>query len=77
VFDASLYSLVRSFEGKARSLPNRGAPERSFIQLGSGLTHKHSTRPERLERDAHSSLLGPFVNYVRKKFCNNGLWTKR
>jgi hypothetical protein len=71
---ASLSSVVRSFEGKARSLPKGGAPEKIFIQVGSSLTHKHYTRPERLERDAHYSLLGPFVNYVDKKFCENGLW---
>jgi hypothetical protein len=32
-------SLV--FVGNARSLTLRGAPERFFTQVGSGLTHKH------------------------------------
>jgi hypothetical protein len=35
-----------------------------------GLTHKHSTRLERLDRDKHSSLLRKSVNYSRKKFYN-------
>ncbi len=35
------------FAGKARSLPQSGAPEKSFTWVGSGLTCKHSTRLER------------------------------
>ncbi len=45
------------FVGKARSLPLSRELERSFSQVGSGLTHKHETRLERLARDEHSSLL--------------------
>jgi hypothetical protein len=41
------------FASKARSLPYSGV----IHSIGPGLTHKHWTRPERLERDKHSSLL--------------------
>jgi hypothetical protein len=33
-----------------------------------GLTHKHWTRLERLDRDKHTSLLEISVNYARKIF---------
>jgi len=36
------------FVGKARSLPQSGAPERHFTQIGSDLTCKHYTRLEGL-----------------------------
>ncbi len=39
-------------------------------RVGSCLNHKHQTRLERLARDKHSSLLGSFVNYGRKKLYN-------
>ncbi len=54
------------FVGEARSLPWREAPERSFTQVGSGLTRKHYTRLERLAKDKHSSLLQKSVNYGQK-----------
>ncbi len=43
-----------------------------FTQVGSGLTHKHQTRQERLAKDKPSSLLQKFVNYGRRKFSNIG-----
>ncbi len=42
--------------------------------LAPGLTCKHQIRLESPARDKHSSLLDTFVNYVRKKFYNIGLW---
>jgi hypothetical protein len=39
-----------------------------FTQVGSGLTHKHLTRLERLTKNKHSSLLRKSVNYGCKKF---------
>ncbi len=53
---------------KARSSPKSGAPERSFTQVGSGLTLNHYTRLDRLAMDKHLSLLQEFINYGRKKF---------
>jgi len=41
--------------GKARSQPKSGAPERSFVAVGSSFTHKHSIRPE--------MLAGTFAHY--------------
>jgi hypothetical protein len=41
-------------------------------QVGSCLTRKHKTKPERLGRDIHSSLLQKYVNYKRKKFYTTG-----
>ncbi len=61
------------FVGEDRSLPQSGAPERGFTQVGSCLTHKHQTRLERLARDAHSYLLRKSVNYGRKQFYSTGL----
>jgi hypothetical protein len=43
-----------------------------FTHVGSGLTHKHLTRLEKLSRGEHSSLLQKFVNYDSKKFHNIG-----
>jgi hypothetical protein len=54
--------------GKARSLPQNGAPERCFTQIGSGLTRKYYTRLERLAMDKHTSLLRNSVNYDRENF---------
>jgi hypothetical protein len=54
--------------GKARSLPKSGAPERLFIRVGSGLTHKHKTRLKKLDTDKHSSLLYKFVSFGLKSF---------
>jgi hypothetical protein len=36
------------------------------------LLQKNQTRAERLIKDKHSSFLGTFVNYSRKKFYNIG-----
>jgi hypothetical protein len=35
------------------------ATKRCFTQVGSGLTLKYYTRPERLAKNKHSSLLDP------------------
>ncbi len=51
-----------------------GAPEGAITRVGSGLTHKHWTRLERLFRDEHSSSLITFVNYGRKFFITLGHW---
>ncbi len=45
------------FVGKARSLPWSGTHETWFSRLGSGHTHKHKTKLERLARDEYSKLL--------------------
>jgi hypothetical protein len=37
----------------------------------SSLTCKHNTRMEKLVGDKHSIFKRKFVNYGRKKFCNN------
>ncbi len=44
-----------------------GAHEWCFTQVGSGLTHKHYTRLEKLARDKHSSLLWKSINYSCKR----------
>ncbi len=51
------------FVGKVKTLPNSKAPESFFTQVGSGLTRKHWTKPERHAREKRSSLLQTFVNY--------------
>jgi hypothetical protein len=38
-------------------------------------SHKHYARPERLDRDKHSSLLQKLVNYGRTKFYKNCSWS--
>jgi hypothetical protein len=58
--------------GKDRSLPQSGAPEGFFTRVGSGLTHKHKTRLERLARNKYSSLSRKSVNYGRNKFYDTG-----
>jgi len=54
--------------GKALSLPKSGESERCFVQVGSGLTRKHETKLDSLDRSKHSSLLRTFINYGRKSF---------
>ena len=44
----------------------------SLTLVGSSLTHRHQTRPERLVRNKHSSLLRILVNCGHKKFCKIG-----
>ncbi len=41
---------------------------------GSGLAHKHYTRPENLDMDKCSSLLWKVITYRHKKFYNIGPW---
>ncbi len=48
--------------------------ESCFTWVGSGLTHRHQTRLERLARNKHTSLLRKSVNYGRKKFYSTGPW---
>jgi hypothetical protein len=60
------------FVDEARSLPQSGTPERGFTLVGSGLTHKHWTRLEKLARDKHSIILRKSINYGQKKFYNIG-----
>ncbi len=66
------FQLSLMFEGKARSLPKSGAPERYLNQVRCSLTCKHYTGMERLARNKHSSFLQTFVNYTCKKFYNIG-----
>jgi hypothetical protein len=63
--------------GEARSIPYCEAPERCCPWVGSGLTHKHQTRLERLARDNHSKLVQKFVNYGHKKFYRIGPWFEK
>ncbi len=56
---------VLTLVGKARSLPQSGAP-----RVSSGLTLEYQTRLERLARYKHSSLLRTLVNYGHKNFNN-------
>ncbi len=65
------------FVGKSRGLPISRVSERWLSRVGSGLISKHLTRLERIARNKHSSFLGKFVNYVRKKFNNIGPWPIR
>ncbi len=39
------------------------------VNLGEapGVTHKHKAKLERLARDKHSILFGPYVNYYKRK----------
>jgi hypothetical protein len=60
------------FVGKARGLPDSGAPEICFTWVGPGLAHKHLTRLEKLARDKHSSLLQKSVKYSSYKFFSTG-----
>jgi hypothetical protein len=46
----------------------QSTPERCLSWVGSGLTHKHLARLERLARDKHSSLLRKPVNMAVKRF---------
>ncbi len=65
-------SVIYECSQKARLLVP-GKPSLMFVgkaMSASGLTHKHSTRLVRFAREKHSSLLGTFVNYRRKKFFN-------
>ncbi len=77
---ARVFALCKPFQsslmfvGKARNLPWRGVPKSFFNWVGSYFTNKHQTRPERLARDKHSSLLQKSVNYGRKKFYSTGHW---
>ncbi len=57
------------FVGKARSLPQNGAPERCFTWLSSSLAY---TSLKRLGRDKQSSLLPKLVIYGQKKGYNIG-----
>jgi hypothetical protein len=59
------------FVVKARSLPYSGAPEKSFILVGSGLTN-NTIGWKGLLKDKHSSLLLTCVNYGRKRFITLG-----
>ncbi len=63
--------------GEARSITYCEAPERCSPWVGSGLTHKHQTRLERLARDNHSKLIQKFVNYGHKKFYRIGSWFEK
>ncbi len=69
------FSAQFNIFGKARSLPSSGAPERSFIRVGSDFDFKLQTRLERPARDKHSNLLQTFVNDGCKKLNNIGPWT--
>ncbi len=53
------------FVGKARSLLYGVAPKKCFTQVGSGLTHKHRSKLERLAWHKPSSLL-----YITEKVYN-------
>jgi hypothetical protein len=55
------------FEGKVMNLPQGGAPEWCFARVGPGLTFKHQTWLEMLDKDKHSSLIPIFVYYSGKK----------
>jgi hypothetical protein len=61
------------FAGKATILPQSGAPEKCFTRVGSSLARQHLIRLERPTRVKHSSVIGPFENYGRKKFYNTSL----
>jgi hypothetical protein len=56
------------FVGRARSLPNNGAPEMCFTRVGSYHSCEHYTILERLARDKHSNLLQKFITYNCKIF---------
>jgi hypothetical protein len=53
--------------GKDRSLAKSGPSKRCFTLVGSGLSEKDKTRPERTCKDKQFSLLRTFVNYGCKK----------
>ncbi len=57
------------FADEAWVLPQGGVPD---IVIGSGLTHKHKTKWEKLAMDKHSGLLRIFVNYSRNFFITFG-----
>jgi len=59
------------FVGQAGAYPSE-APFSFFTRVGSGLTHKHLTRLEKLAEDKHSRLLHKFVNYGQKSFITLG-----
>jgi hypothetical protein len=44
--------------------------------MDPGLSSKHQTMQERLARDKHSSLFGPFVSYEGKRIYEYGLLSK-
>jgi hypothetical protein len=44
--------------------------------MDPGLSSKQQTMQERLARDKHSSLFGPFVSYEGRTICGYGLLSK-
>ncbi len=67
-----LFQLSVMIVGKAGAYLAEALFRCSTLGYAPGLTHKHYTRLERLNRNKHSSLLRTFVNYGRKKFYNIG-----
>jgi hypothetical protein len=66
-----MWTITWSFSGKA-SWAKMRSPGVLHSRVGSGFTHKHQTRLERLARDKRSSLFWKVVTYGRKKFYNIG-----
>ncbi len=70
---ASIFQIILMFVGKARSLPQSGALERCFTQVGSGFTCKHQTWLEKLARDKTLQLshnIGPW-SCIHNHFLRN------
>ncbi len=67
-----LFQLSIIFASKARAYLSGVSFRHSTLGWAPGFFCKHLTRPERPERDKHSSLLQTFVNDGRKKFYKIG-----
>ncbi len=55
--------------GEARSLPQRGEPERCSARKSRDHTSKYEISLEELDRDKRSSLFARNVSNEEKKFC--------
>ncbi len=58
------------FVSKCTTLIQIGVFLRGSIQEGCGLYRKHQIKPERHDKDKHSSLLQTFIITDEKMFCN-------
>ncbi len=67
-----LFQLSLMFVGKARGLPQSGAPERGFTLICPNLAQKHWTRLEVLAWDKNSECLQKSLNYGRTKVYSTG-----
>jgi hypothetical protein len=64
------FQLSLMFEGKTGAYPSEASLRCSSLRSAPSLTQVHFAKLEKPARDEHSSLLGKFVSYGRKKVHN-------